>query len=1247
VNAHWKSFIYRNGYLIITAAWLYTISFLFINYWSYRSSPAKVKSSLEKRFNDQSNWVDAIANDSLRIQQLLQNNYQEPETDQDQPGIFLFEGNANSKEARLLYWNTNRMYYDAAELDLQTGNHMVTHRNGEFVLIRKNIQQRGQPYSLLALVPIRWNYFIENKYLRTHFAGFDHLEEQYEISDHSQAIPITSVSGQVLFKIQLKAGKEFIQYDVITIILRLLAMLLLLAFLYNVAAEMVLVYSFRTAFIFLVLMVFFLRWLTYAFHIPFDFSKIPLFDPAVYASNRIHPSLGDLLVNAALLYGLLRFYRFKQPASIPQPIKKPSTLISFFYTGLLTLCGLLLAGLVGSLLEDAKISFDVSNFFSLSIFSFISFIVLCLLVLIFFYLSEIWLLPQIKQGIPFFQQAFVIIAVSAIFIFFRIPSHLYFLYGCITGWMILYVFLVYLRRKDFEQGLLQSGFFIFWVMFFALSIAGLVMARFRQVEWMQREKLAEKLVQQSDPFGENLLNIAATNFEDAFLQTNFYRFAQSENTNKLIKDSLIRQNFSGYLNKYETRILTFQLNGLPIFNEDATRMQQIDSLISYQSQPTEITDLYAAVPGNKLYRYAFKKRIDSTLGAGGYFYVLINSNRYKSEALYPELFNQVADPLTDPASGYAYAVYQKGKLLYHFNNYDFSSSITLPATASEKVEKVINNGFTELWYTQDAEKQVIIVRKNTTLTDLLTLFAYLFCSFILISVLFSVTGKILQTRFKIKQLLALFELKIKSQIQFTIIFISIISFLVIGITTITFFIGRFNLNNEERLTRAIQVMANEINSRTSSRESIEMQSNPGALGNELEQVITEISEQHNADINYYSTGGNLLISTQPYIYNKKLLSEKMDANAFQQLTQNKRIRYLQTEEIGSFRYLSVYKPLTDAAGITYAYLNIPYLNTQAELNQEISGFLATLLNLNAFIFLIAGAIAFYLTNRITRSFELIRGKMQQISLGKINEPIQWNRKDELGLLIMEYNKMVKKLEQSAGALAESERELAWKEMARQVAHEIKNPLTPMKLSIQYLQAAIKRGDPNVAELYQKTNETLITQIDQLSQIAGDFAQFAQISQAKLTLLDISEVLQKWVHLHGNSPDCSISAEYPTASAMMMGDEGHLNRLFTNLLLNAIQARQDTGQPAQIYISVSLLDNKVLVSIADQSGGIPPESIDLIFTPNFTTKTAGTGLGLAICKRIVEQSGGTIGFESKWGVGTTFLMEWPRLNSPNA
>ena len=488
----------------------------------------------------------------------------------------------------------------------------------------------------------------------------------------------------------------------------------------------------------------------------------------------------------------------------------------------------------------------------------------------------------------------------------------------------------------------------------------------------------------------------------------------------------------------------------------------------------------------------------------------------------------------------------------------------------------------------------------------------------------------------------MFQFKIKSQIQSTIIFISVVSFLVIGVTTITFFISRFNLNNEERLTRAIQVMANEINSRTTSRESIEMQSNPGGFGNELQQVIADISEQHNADINYYSTGGNLLISTQPYIYNKKLLSDKMDAIAYQQLSKNKSIRYLQSEKIGSFRFLSVYKPLTDPAGITYAYLNIPYLNTQTELNQEISGFLATLLNLNAFIFLIAGAIAFYITNRITASFELIGRKMQQISLGKINETIQWNRSDELGLLIQEYNKMVKKLEESAGALAASERELAWREMAQQVAHEIKNPLTPMKLSIQYLQSAIGRGDPNLPELYQKTNETLITQIDQLSRIAGDFAQFAQISQAKLQPLNLKEVLGKWIRLYTSSPTCDIDLQFAADSVMIMGDEGHINRLFTNLVLNAVQANTNATKKTQIRIDCSLQSDRVVVSVSDDSGGIASEFTDLLFTPNFTTKTAGTGLGLAICKKIMEQAGGSIRFETQWGRGTTFFMEWPPL-----
>lgn len=1236
----WKSFVYRNGYLLITAAWLYTLSFLFTNYWSYRSSPAKVKTTLEKRLAAESQQIDSLATNTLQLQSLLSSEHPVANPLKGETALFLYEGRANTNNARLLYWNSNHIYIDPAELNMDAGVYFVSHRNGDFQLIRKELEVQGNPYTLIALVPIRWHYFMENKYLRTDFEGLEHLEDQYTISGGPGSLPVEIASGKPLFRILLKTGREFVEYDTITILLRLLAILCLLAFLHNIASEWVRMYSFAQGFMFLFISVLVLRLLTYRFHVPFDFSKIPLFDPGIYASNLIHPSLGDLLVNTSLFYWLLRFYRSRRlfrPTNTGMNFQPWLPLVN---TLLLTISGIFLAGIVTSLLEDAKISFDVSNFFSLSIFSLISFIILCLLVLIFYHLSEILLLPLLRNNIKVVLQIPGILMAGAIVLSQLKDENLLLLYGGITAWVMGYILLVNLRRTEFINGLSASPFYIFWVMFFALSVASLVMLRFRQVEWLQREKMAERLVHQSDPFGENLLSIAATNFDDNWLQNNFDRFSRSEQENKMLKDSLTRQNFSGYLNKFDTRILTYNAVRQPLFNDDTTRCLDLDTIIEKHAEPSDIEALYTAGPGNKTFSYAFRKTIFLGENILGYVYVLITANRYKSEALYPELFNQVADPLTDPSSGYAYAVYKRGRLSEHFGSYSFSSNTKKEPTDSVAISKVEISGFTELWLREGTDKQVMIVRKNNTLRELLTLFAYLFCAFLFISFLFDKTALLFNTGFRKKQLISLFQIKIRSQLQSIIIFISIFSFLVISITTITLFISRFNQNNEERLNRSIQVMANEINSRAASLESIELQGNPGSFGNKMQQVIAEISEQHNADINYFSTGGNLLISTQPYIYNKRLLSEKMNANAFQNLTKLKSIRFQQTETIGKFKYLSIYQPLTDAAGTTYAYLNIPYLNTQAELNQEISGFLAAILNLNAFIFLVAGIIAFYFTGRITDSFELISRKMQQISLGKVNEAIQWNRNDELGLLITEYNKMVRKLEASASALAVTEREVAWREMARQVAHEIKNPLTPMKLSIQYLQEALQRNDPRLPELYQKTNATLITQIDQLSRIAGDFAQYAQISLASPAKLDLVAVIQHWAHLYELSDNCSIRLFLPEQPVWMIADQGHLDRLFTNLLLNSIQACQ-TGEAAIISIRIETLDGCIRVSFSDQSGGIAPELIPRMFSPNFTTKSSGTGLGLAICKRIVEQAGGIIHFETEWGRGTTFILEWPR------
>ncbi|MDQ3278136.1 MAG: HAMP domain-containing histidine kinase, partial [Bacteroidota bacterium] len=241
--------------------------------------------------------------------------------------------------------------------------------------------------------------------------------------------------------------------------------------------------------------------------------------------------------------------------------------------------------------------------------------------------------------------------------------------------------------------------------------------------------------------------------------------------------------------------------------------------------------------------------------------------------------------------------------------------------------------------------------------------------------------------------------------------------------------------------------------------------------------------------------------------------------------------------------------------------------------------------------------------------------------------------------VKQYNKMVRQLEQSASALAKSEREGAWREMARQVAHEIKNPLTPMKLSIQYLQRAIQQDQPNVQELTTNVASTLIEQIDHLSKIAADFSQFANIGTKRLEQIDLHNVISSLLDLFSTNPKVAVTWKPVQQDALMEADKTHMNRLFTNLLTNAVDACSERQQ-CVVVITERITGNDLLVSVSDNGDGIPADMQSKIFTPNFTTKTSGTGLGLAMCKGIVEQAGGDIWFETSEGAGTTFFVQLP-------
>ena len=467
----------------------------------------------------------------------------------------------------------------------------------------------------------------------------------------------------------------------------------------------------------------------------------------------------------------------------------------------------------------------------------------------------------------------------------------------------------------------------------------------------------------------------------------------------------------------------------------------------------------------------------------------------------------------------------------------------------------------------------------------------------------------------------------------------------VGVATILFFINRYHNNNREKLSRTIHVMQNEVRNSVSDLIVFDdvIKIYDDANKAKLEQTITRISEVHAVDVNIYDLDGNLKVSSLPLPYNKGIVSNKMDPMAYYHLRQLKEIQFFKEEAIGKLNYLSNYVPVIDETGKEYAYLNIPYFTSQSKLRQEISNFLVAIINLNAFIFLIAGIVAFFITNRITRSFSFISNKMKEVNLGKENEAIDWRRNDEIGELVKEYNKMVAKLDGSAAALAKSEREGAWREMARQVAHEIKNPLTPMKLSLQYLQKAIDNNNSNINELSRSVATTLVEQIDHLSQIAGQFSQFANIGNPRNEIFDLNESLRMTIQLHSLEENLLLEWMPVNEPVLINADKTHINRLFTNLIQNAMQAIP-ANIKAHIEINEVIQDGAILVILKDNGNGIPEEMRSKIFTPNFTTKTSGTGLGLAMCKGIVEQSKGDIWFKTKEGEGTTFYVKLPMVTT---
>lgn len=316
---------------------------------------------------------------------------------------------------------------------------------------------------------------------------------------------------------------------------------------------------------------------------------------------------------------------------------------------------------------------------------------------------------------------------------------------------------------------------------------------------------------------------------------------------------------------------------------------------------------------------------------------------------------------------------------------------------------------------------------------------------------------------------------------------------------------------------------------------------------------------------------------------------------------------------------------------------IQFLKTTQEPLYE---WLEQLLTVYVFLLLVAAVIGIVIANSITQPIVEIGEHIRATKLRQ-NEPLSWYTRDEIGQLVDNYNDMIRQLEDSALRLAASEREEAWRKMAQQIAHEIKNPLTPMKLHLQQLQR-LQHEDPEKAAVWAgKIAPALIEQIDALANIAGTFSDFARLPTPDPQTFSLNELLNQVMELYTkNAEGVTLRWEGSQQEFFIHADREHMLRVFSNLLQNAIQAAAEVAD-GQVSVSISQHNNqKVVIRVTDNGPGVADALRDKIFQPNFTTKSSGMGIGLAISRQMVNQAGGEIGFQSSPGEATTF---WVAMN----
>jgi nitrogen fixation/metabolism regulation signal transduction histidine kinase len=1138
--------------------------------------------------------------------------------------IFVFE------KQDLVYWSDHRFSVNHSQIEGFFSDKCIAAEHGIFY-VKKTIEVvEGREFQFVCLIPLSFNYGIENKYFARSLSSdiFPESEGVSIVIDPKLGEPYANQYGQYLFSFQF--DPQFSYQKERKQVVYFFAFCFLVFFIMSVVsflAHKLKKNKSREAFFLLFGIMAVFRGITLVLGIPQNFIDSPFFDPRVYASSYLSPSLGDLFINVLLITILIAFGAAHLSKIINiKYIVRVKGLKGVVATSLVILTYLsayFIYFILQKISFNSVINLDITSEFKFDLLKVMALHIFFCVAIIYFIICHISSKVITKT----------ISSPQWVTFYFVSGSLLYFggsLLAEIDNILVLNVNAIYFAAItffNFPRFLKKTNYYTFVYLFtcsIAISIVGAYAIYHFDLEKDLRNKmkLGDILQMEKDGFTEYTLNDLAKKItQDPSIISNFIPEIRPDS----ITNTIRRYYIPRYLDRYDLDIQVFNQDGYVLYGYQ--HYNQIRSLYNTAAYRTEFSNIFfinEITSGTNRY-VCFVPMANDTAQIGA-LYLNFTLKKNIPNSIYPSLFVDQKFEAINLYKDYSYAIYQNDRLMYSYGEYTYDNKF-LTLFKHEKgylQETLETENHKHYQLPGERNKNIVISSEKYPYVNIFSNFSFLFLLLVLLMMLMIV---FLHYATKNRNESINFSTRIQIYLNFAF-FLPLI--IVIGI--IVSILSRGNKTEIESyyLEKAQSVSIN-------IADDIIAFSAGNLDKDKLTDELIDISKLTQTDINIYDTSGRLITTSQGYLFDNQLLSRLVNPRAYAGILEKNQAKMMLTESVGNLVYNTAYVGIKSMnSGEIIGLVGVPFFSSRYKFEQQAVQVIATILQVFAVIFILLLGLSFFAVKPLTKPLLMIAQKIKKVSLGGKNEPLEHFADDEIGLLVNEYNKMLIKLDESRAALARTEKESAWREMAKQVAHEIKNPLTPMKLALQQLERVL----PFENERARKTIRMLLEQVDTLNDITTSFSSFAKMPIPEEEIFEIATVLRKTISLHENEAQAVITTDIPPGEFYVVGDAKLMGRIFTNLILNGIQAVEPGKIPRIKITLMPYSPSRVMIEFKDNGTGIPENIHNKIFVPNFTTKIQGSGIGLAIAKRGIEHSGGSIWFDTSTDKGTKFYIEMP-------